>query len=362
VVHLHSVTDNDAREESTLSLRVRPYSADDIAAWDRYVQNHAHGTPFHLIAWKKTIQDVFGYGQHYLVAEAGGQIRGILPLFVVQNLLIGKALISTPFAVYGGALADGPDVQAAFATALTELGRDLQVDYVELRNSRPEQRLGFTPVDAYASFEQPIGPDEKKLLDAIPRKTRYMVRKSLSAGFSSETHHTVTAGFLDLYSKNLRRLGTPCFPDRYFRELMKNFHGTIDVRNVMHKGKVASAVLTFYFRDQVLPYYGASDPLMNSLAPNYFMYFDLIRMKGNEGYRVFDFGRSKKRGSTSYDFKSHWGMTERELPYEMLLVNRKELPNFRPTNRAFRWPLAIWKRLPLPLTRWIGPFFVRLVP
>ena len=46
----------------------------------------------------------------------------------------------------------------------------------------------------------------------------------------------------------------------------------VDIREVIHQDRVVAAVMTFYFRDQVLPYYGASDPAYNSLAPNNYMY------------------------------------------------------------------------------------------
>jgi FemAB-related protein (PEP-CTERM system-associated) len=344
------------------SIRIRALEPADDSRWDEYVQSHQHGTPFHTIAWKNTIIEGFGYEPKYLVAVEGTSIRGVLPLFLVSNLLMGKVLVSSPFAVYGGVLADDPGVRDLFRDAVTELGASLGVDYVELRNVQLEQRLGFAPVSRYVTFEQSIGPEEEALLEAIPRKVRYMVRKSLKAGFETRRSEQATDAFLDLYSQSLRRLGTPCFPYKHFHALMRNFRGSVDVREVMYKGQVASAVLTFYMRDQVFPFYGASDPALNNVAPNNFMYFDLMRWAGANGYKNYDFGRSKKGGSGSYDFKAHWGMAERELPYEILLVKRKELPNINPNNKAFRWPLEIWRRLPLPVTRWIGPMFLRLVP
>jgi hypothetical protein len=144
--------------------------------------------------------------------------------------------------------------------------------------------------------------------------------------------------------------------------LLKHFGEAADVREVRLGDHVASAVLSFYFRDQVVPYYGASDQAMNALAPNNFMYYDLMCSAARSGYTVFDFGRSKKNGSGSYDFKAHWGMAERDLPYEMLLVKRKELPNFSPTNPIFNAPRKLWAHLPLAVTRALGPLFIRLVP
>jgi len=119
--------------------------------------------------------------------------------------------------------------------------------------------------------------------------------------------------------------------------------------------------MSLYWKDEVLPYYGASDPALNHANPNNFMYYDLMRSAGQEGLRGFDFGRSKK-GSGSYAFKSRWGMTERELPYEVLLVKRTSLPNFSPTNPKFELALKVWRRLPLAVTRFLGPRLIRLVP
>src|ERR1035441_4445146 len=94
-----------------MSIRIRVAQATDDDAWDAFARAHRLGSPFHLIAWKACIQESFGYSPYYLVAEEGESIRGVLPLFLVKSWIIGRALISTPFAVYGGVLADSADVQ-----------------------------------------------------------------------------------------------------------------------------------------------------------------------------------------------------------------------------------------------------------
>ncbi len=297
-----------------------------------------------------------------LMACEGDRIRGVLPLFLVKNLLLGRVLISSPFAVYGGVLADSEEAKSALRNALLSMGKSLGVQYVELRNAYPEQSLAFHRISRYVTFTQEIGRDEEKILNGIPRKVRYMVRKACKAGYTTERRFSNTRAFDDLYAKSLRRLGTPAFPRSYFAHLFEEYNGAIDIREIALGGKVVAAVLTFYLRDQVLPYYGASDPQFNADAPNNFMYFDLMRWGGQNGYRLFDFGRSKKGFKGSYDFKAHWGMTERDLPYEVLLVKRKQLPNFSPANPLFDLPIRIWSRLPLSVTRILGPRLISLFP
>lgn len=340
---------------------VRPLTPADRPAWDRFVLHHPHGSPFHLLAWSAAIQRTFGYRPHHLLAEEDGRTCAVLPLFLVSNFLTGRILLSSPFAVYGGALAAGAPARQALRDAVVDLGTRLQVQYVELRNAWEEQCLGFSRVQRYVTFTQELSGTQESLLDGIPRKTRAAVRKSLKFNFAPGRTRDCSA-FAGLYLANLRRLGTPAFPLRHFTNLLDEFGEMADIREMQLDGRLAAAVFTFYFRDQVLPYYGASEPEFNPQQPNNFMYWELMRWGLAQGLRTFDFGRSKMHESGSFDFKAHWGMAMRELPYEILLVRRPDLPHFSPNNPRFRAFIAMWRRLPLPLANALGPLLVKLVP
>src|SRR5687768_14302439 len=110
-----------------MALYIEALSAAGEAAWDAFVASHECGSPFHLTAWKKSIEQTFGFRPHYLLARDGGQLAAVLPLFLVKNPLTGKVLISTPFAVYGGILARSDEARQALANEAAELGRRLQV-------------------------------------------------------------------------------------------------------------------------------------------------------------------------------------------------------------------------------------------
>jgi hypothetical protein len=91
------------------------------------------------------------------------------------------------------------------------------------------------------------------------------------------------------------------------------------------------------------------------------MYFDHLRWAGANGFTLFDFGRCK-RGTGVFEFKRHWNTTMHELPYEVVLIRRKEVPNFSPTNPRFEAAIRLWRLLPLWITRLIGPKVIRLFP
>jgi FemAB-related protein (PEP-CTERM system-associated) len=353
------LTENPTSQDSRSTIR--QLNSADISQWDDFVLRHPFGTPFHLIAWKRTLEQTFGYRATYLLAIENAEIRGVLPLFLVRNPIIGKALISTPFAVYGGILATSQaDVLSLHQRAVT-LARELGLDYLELRNAHPEQCATTPNVDRYVSFTQRLVPDENTLMESLPKKTRNMVRKSLKQKFEMRYRSQNLKNFETLYAKSMRRLGTPCFPSKYFANLVRNFGDMVDVRECWLEGKPMAASVNFIFKEDMHIYYAAADAQFNHLSPNTYMYFDHLRWAGSKGLKTFDFGRCK-RNTGVFEFKRHWNTTMRELPYEVVLIKRKELPNFSPVNPKFQLAIKVWQSVPLWLTRLVGPRLIRLFP
>jgi FemAB-related protein (PEP-CTERM system-associated) len=344
-----------------MAISVRTFQSDDTAQWDAFVHGHPHGTPFHLTAWKRSIENTFGFQSIYLVATEGEELRGVLPLFLVKNLVIKKALISSPFAIYGGALGESVEALAALVDHANALGRELGVEYIELRNGYTEEAVLPPNVDRYATFTKVVTETEEGLFQTLPKKTRNMVRKALKSPFTTRIEGESIANFEELHSKTLRRLGTPCFPKEHFREILRNFKGMVDIREVWLKDQVMAVSMNFFFHDTMHTYYAASDEAFSSLAPNTYMYFDHLRWAGQNGYKTFEFGRSKK-GTGPFEFKTHWGTEMRELPYNVLLVRRKDLPNYSPANSKFDLAINVWKHLPMPVTRMLGPRLISMFP
>jgi FemAB-related protein (PEP-CTERM system-associated) len=188
---------------------------------------------------------------------------------------------------------------------------------------------------------------------AIPRKQRRMVRKGTKSGLTYEIDAGVDR-FYPVYAESVRNLGTPVFAKRYFQSLKEQFPNDCEVLTVLDNGRPLASVLSFYFRDEVHPYYGGGVRGARDLAANDFMYWMLMQHACRRGYRVFDFGRSKC-GTGSYDFKRHWGFEPEPLFYEYHLLGRSDIPEFNPLNPKYRAFIALWRRLPLPLVNLLGP-------
>jgi FemAB-related protein (PEP-CTERM system-associated) len=347
----------DAPLTSDVALTVRPYRDSDAVSWDQFVAGCAEATFFHRIGWREIIEEVFRHRTHYLVAERGGQPVGVLPLAQVRSRLFGHALTSLPFAVYGGAATTDPDARRALHAAAVELARYLGAEHLELR-SREATEPEWPRQDLYVTFRKEILPEVEANMLAIPRKQRAMVRKGIQRRLRSEIDADVDR-FFDVYADNVHRHGTPPFPKRYFEALRRVFGDDCEVLTVLSAdGEPVSSVLSFYFRDEVLPYYAGDTVRARELAANDFKYWDLMRRACERGLKVFDYGRSKL-DTGSFDFKKNWGFAPTPLHYEYRLLKRDAIPQNNPANPKYRAFIALWRRLPRPVANAIGPAIVR---
>lgn len=337
-------------------LRTTTLGASDVARWDRFVQACPEATFFHRAGWKSIIENVFGHETFFLMAESAEGIEAVLPLGRVRSRLFGDALISVPFGVYGGVAALNETARRALEDEAERLAVDLGVDYLEMRNRRVG-REDWPTKDLYVGFRKEIDPDPDANLKAIPRKQRAMVRKGINNGLKSELDDD-EGRFFRAYATSVRNLGTPVYPQRYFRALIDEFGEAAEVMTIAKDGRTVAGVLSFFFRDEVLPYYGGGTNEARALKANDFMYWEVMRRSAERGYRVFDYGRSKV-GTGSYSFKKNWGFVPEPLPYQYRLVKASEVPNVSPANPKYRLLVKTWQRLPVSLSTLIGPLVSR---
>jgi FemAB-related protein (PEP-CTERM system-associated) len=193
---------------------------------------------------------------------------------------------------------------------------------------------------------------------AIPRKQRAMVRKGLRNGLRAEIDATAER-FFELYADNVHRHGTPPLSRKYFARLMETFGDDCEVLTVVDtSGRAVSGVMSFRFRDEILPYYAGDTAAARDLAANDFKYWELLRSACGRGIRIFDYGRSK-RETGSFDFKKNWGFEPSPLAYEYRLLSREDVPQNNPLNPKYRAFIALWRQLPRSAANALGPFIVR---
>lgn len=340
------------RATTPTALQVRAITPGDVARWDQFVFGCPAATFFHRAGWKEVIERAFGHRTHFLLAEENGIIQGVLPLAEINSRLFGHSLSSLPFCVYGGIIASTELARQALDKAAQQLAASLNVDFLEYRNTVPFH-TDWPGKNLYVTFRKTIDPDLEANMLAIPRKQRAMVRKGIGAGLGVELDDGVDRLYR-VYSDSVRNLGTPVFSRRYLDVLREVFPKECEVQSITLAGTPVASVLSFYFRDEVLPYYGGGTAQARDCYANDFMYWALMRRAAERGVRIFDYGRSK-RDSGSFRFKTHWGFEPEPLHYEYFLVRARSMPDLSPNNPRYRALIGTWRRLPLWVTRVIGP-------
>jgi FemAB-related protein (PEP-CTERM system-associated) len=338
------------------AIQVRPY-AGARHEWDAFVRRTPGGTFFHLIGWKEVLEEAYGFRSHYLVARRAAAVAGVLPLFEVRGTFSKPCLLSVPFAVEGGICSADEAARKALEEAALALSRNHGARYLELRDGLDGTAFHMRE-GLYYRFRRPLLASDEENFAAIPRKQRRMVRVGQQSGLVARVSPDDLDEFYDLYARSVRNLGTPVFPRRYFRLLLDRFPGDSVILCVRHNDTAVAAVLTFFFNDTVLPYYAGSRGDFFRYAVNDFMYWELMRYARERGARVFDFGRSKK-GTGAYDFKCHWGFEPEPLRYRVYAPGSRSIDGHTASDGHVQLLRQAWRRLPLRVTKILGPFFIR---
>ena len=331
----------------------------DFARWDAFVAATPDATFFHRAGWKTIIERTYGHKTWFYYVEQEGRIVGILPLAEIKSRMFGHSLGSLPFCVLGGVVATAPAARAMLDQAADALARSLNVGHLEYRNLTAQHAgdPNWYQKELYVTFRKEISADDEANMNAIPRKQRAMVRKGIKLGLSAEIDQDVDR-FFTAYSTSVHRLGTPVFPKKYFKVIKEVFGDECEIRIIVRGGEIVAGVLSFYFRDEVLPYYGGGMPVARECAGNDYMYWNLMQAAAARGVRIFDFGRSKI-GTGAFDFKRNWGFEPTPLAYEYRLYASSELPDNNPLNPKYQLFIKMWQKLPIPLANFLGPFIVR---
>jgi len=341
--------------DQSQTLVVKVLSPADHQRWDDFVNSAESGTFFHLSGWREIFEEFLGHKSYYFFVERDNDIVGVLPLVRVKSWLFGDALISVPFLVYGGPLVEHPDALEPLLASASNLAKDLNVDYLELRNRSP--LTDWPAKTSYVTFRKEISPDPEENFLAIPRKQRAVVRKAIKADLTADHDDDVD----DLYatlSECKRNLGTPFFSRAYLQKILETFGSDCEILTVRHKGEVLSSVMSFRFRNEVLPYYGGGGLSARRFGANDFMYWKVMEHACESGVEIFDFGRSQS-GTGAYKFKKYWGFEPEPLSYEYFLVASDSMPQLDPSNQRYKHLINIWSKLPLQVARLIGPPIAR---
>ena len=343
-----------------MTLNISLLEASDFDGWDKFVSSHPKGTFCHLSGWKSVIEIGAGQQCPYLVAKQDSLIVGILPLTIKKHFIFGKALISNMFCVYGGAIAADNAVANALYDHAWNFAMDHQLPVLEVRADVLEKTQGDDWITSAgsATFKKQLATTDEEQLLAIPRKQRAVVRKSLKNGLSTDWTGDIDI-FYDLYARSVLALGTPVFPKKLFVALASVFGDAVQTQLTLGPdGRPVASLMSFYFNGTVMPYYAGGSALVRSLGAHDFMYYNLMLHARDRGCTFFDFGRSKV-DSGPYKFKKNWGFEPTPLSYCFCSAPGVAQPNLSQQTGPFAVLSKVWKKLPLGVSKVLGPHLAR---
>jgi FemAB-related protein (PEP-CTERM system-associated) len=330
-------------------------------AWDDFVLQQPAARGPHLAGWKNVIEASFGHACIYLMASENGALHGVLPLVHLRSRLFGSFLISVPFLNYGGIVSEHPAARQSLFDAACALAAERGAAHVELRHEAPQLDNAPTKQHKVAMLLD-LPETSEKLWDQFKPKLRSQIRKPMKEGLVVRLgREEELTNFYEVFSENMRDLGTPVYSRDFFAQILKNFPNSAWICTILLKAEPIAAGFLCGFRDALEIPWASSLRRYNSLAANMLLYWSVLEFAVKQGYKRFDFGRSSP-GEGTYKFKEQWGAKPVPLHWQYWLANGNQLPDLSPKNAKYQLAISVWQKLPLWVTRWVGPAIVRNIP
>jgi serine/alanine adding enzyme len=350
---------------STSRVRIRVHERLDQTAlqrWNDFAAANPDGRFVHRGEWAHVYCEGLRHRPFYLEAQRENQTVGVLPLVLVESLLFGRFLVSSPFVNVGGPLAIDEDATQQLLSKAAELADEQDVKFLELRNTREIEhpRLTAARVDKKIMVRE-LPPTAEALLKSYKSEFRSKVLRGERNGV------VFTFGGVDLlddfhrvFSVCMRDLGTPVFSKELFRQILTAFPSAAEICLGRLNGEPVSTALIWHGKGTTEVPSSCTIRSFNQTGANMSMYGRLLARAIERGSKQFDFGRSSE-GSGTYTFKSNWGAIPTPSVWQYY-VRRGSMGDMRPENASFRWKIELWKRMPLWFTRLVGPSIVRGIP
>jgi len=384
-----------------MSVHIRAVQSADAARWDAYVHAHPQATLYHLYGWRNVIEKTYGHKTYYLAATRqtsseesrspaknsgfdqpsaiGHQpsaLVGLLPLVHLKHFLFGNNLISMPFFDLGGILANDEEVEQALLLYAIKLGRQLKAATIELRHAQPFSCLNLTnPINPTNSsnpmnpinsvpvvtrshkvrmlLDLPDSPD--KLMNSFKSKLRSQVRKPMKDGLIAKIGGgELLTDFYRVFSINMRDLGSPVHSIKLMSHVVEEFPDHAKIVVVYGDNHPMACSLIIVFKDILENPWASSLKEYSHLSPNMLLYWSMLEYACNKGLARFDFGRSTPDEGT-YKFKEQWGAKPAALHWHYISLNVHQLTEAPDDKSRFESLIPYWQKLPIPITRLIGP-------
>lgn len=336
-------------------------TAEQRAAWDRYADGHPAATHYHQYAWRTLIEAQCGVECIYLMAlDERGSTVGLLPAVMMRSRLFGAYLLSMPFLVYGGALADHESIRRRLADHLHGMAAGLGASRTELRETQP--REGWRTSTGKVSMVLALPEDPAELNRQLGTKVRAQVKRAAREPVNFEIGGLeLVRDFYRVFSEKMRDHGTPVYPRRFFDAILQQFPESVRIAAVRRNGRIVAAAVLVRYRDTMEVPWAAARRRYDATSVNMYLYHQVLELACREGCRCFDFGRST-RDATTYRFKRQWGAQPCQLYWHAQAAPGQQLSDDDGPGTVMSVAVSLWRHLPVPLANTLGPLISTRLP
>lgn len=333
---------------------------DNKSSWDEYVSEHANATIYHSWTIKEVIENSFAHNTFYLSAvNDQNEIQGVLPLVELKSKLFGHSLVSVPFFNYGGMLASSVEARSKLLQAAVNIAKKLNVEHIEFRDCQKFSDLPAKQAKVSMLLNLPTTHDI--LWQNLGTKLRAQIKKAERNNLVVKIgKHELLNDFYKVFSQNMRDLGTPVYSKALFSNMLSS-NKTAHIALIYHNNKPVSCGFILGWKNTMEIPWASTLRSANKLDANMKLYWEILKFTTEQGYELFDFGRSSKDANT-YKFKKQWGAKPHPLYWHYWLPNNEPLPEINPNNPKFKLMIAVWQKLPVWLANIIGPPVVKNLP
>ena len=333
-----------------------------IKQWDHYIESHPEGSLYHLTAWQKIISQQFGHASFYLYStDSSNNINGVLPAVQLKSCLFGNYMVSVPYFNYGGAVAENSQLAIDLMNRVGTLAEKNNATHVEFRDMQTyEGNWGLREDKVVMLLDLPA--EVETLWKDIGTKVRAQIKRPQREPVK------VKHGGMDLlddyyrvFSQNMRDLGTPVYSKSFFKSILETFPDNAHIVCVYHNDKPAAAGFLLGYKSRMEIPWASSLREFNRISVNMLLYWEVLQYSIEQGYSQFDFGRSTINAGT-YRFKKQWGAKPRQCYWHYWLADGEDVPKLNPDNPKYKRVISLWQKLPVWLTRIIGPPIVKNLP
>jgi FemAB-related protein (PEP-CTERM system-associated) len=365
----------EAPERRPLVVRAEASPPPD---WDAVLADAKGATFCHQSAWGRLMDTTLGTESFHVTArDAGGTLEGVLPLVRVRSRLFGHFFVSMPFLNYGGPVGSFRARQALTAWAIEKTDGH-GADLLEFRwrrsalgalledDSGGELGDAEIPPELTVTYRKvtvllPLPGNPETLWDkGLRAKLRSQIRRPMKEDFEVRSGPDQVDSFYAVFARNMRDLGTPVLPKSFFQAMPAAFGDSVVFTTVNHGETTVAAGCGFHFGGEFEITWASSLREYSRMAPNMLLYWRMMEAAIGQKAHTFNFGRCTPGGGT-HRFKTQWGGADEPLPWATWSTDGESAaPN--PDQAKYRLATSVWSRLPVGVTRIVGPPLARRIP